>query len=350
MITAPSPPAGAMPLTGEGELAGLLIQIGHHLLEPDKAGQTIPIYVSGGLPVQGLNFNIQVADGGPEVPGGSTDGPAIQHVDILTGTIFGDNNTGSADADGAHADAFPQVEWRSTTTRSGTVPAEGLLAVVTIDTTGFDRGSWVLRISGTANGDTDFAGLAATLVDGSITIAHSWRNPRNPYDVNDDGLVSALDALVTINYVNSQLGVSALPVAPESPPPYYDVNGDEFCTAADVLNVVNYLNGSVPVSGEGEGSGEPAEPDSPASDLRPLTSGRPEGGDRLTHRLTDARTHRLTDPPAHRPTDAPTHRPRAAQFESPEFDEVEGWLSDICADVAQASSDSLTDIALLDLI
>ncbi len=212
MITAPSPPAGAMPLTGEGELAGLLIQVGHHRAgtgqaRTDDSDLCVWRAASAGPELQHPSCGRRA--GNPRRQHRRSGDPACRYPDRHD---FRRQQHGRFGRRWFPSRRDPAGRMAVDHHRSGTVPAEGLLAVVTIDTTGFDRGSWVLRVSGTANGDTDFAGLAATLVDGSITIAHSWRNPRNPYDVNDDGLVSPLDALVTINYVNSQLGVSALPV------------------------------------------------------------------------------------------------------------------------------------------
>ncbi|MGA2619779.1 MAG: C25 family cysteine peptidase, partial [Thermoguttaceae bacterium] len=142
------------------------IIVGSHLLLPDKSNQTIQIYVSGGGPVEGLNFNIQVGDGG--LPAGGTDvGPVIQNVDILTGTIF-QNDPTAANID--PSGQIPMFGGWKTTTASGTVDASGLLATVTIDTTGFSgRHTWALKMSNTCNGPTDFAGIAANITDGTIS-------------------------------------------------------------------------------------------------------------------------------------------------------------------------------------
>jgi len=154
--------------------AAIIIDVGDHLLQPNMPDQTFQILVSGGDLVQGLNFYIQVADGGPEA-GGSIDGPVIQELDILTGTIFDGNNTGAIDFDGGpppYPDVVPQWEGHSTTTLSGSVAATGLLATVTIDTTGFGGGTWDLIMQNTGDGTytTDFAGISADITDGSITV------------------------------------------------------------------------------------------------------------------------------------------------------------------------------------
>ncbi|NJL30124.1 MAG: hypothetical protein HC898_00015 [Phycisphaerales bacterium] len=144
--------------------------LGNYNLLPDKPGQTISILVKGGQAVQGLNFNIQIADGGPAA-GGSILGPSITAVDILTGTIFAANNTGNPQGNGI---LVPQVAFYSTTTASGSVAAQGLLASVTLDTTGFFAGTFDLILSNTINSSTNFASmnpaLSPTIIDGSITL------------------------------------------------------------------------------------------------------------------------------------------------------------------------------------
>lgn len=221
-------------------LDGLSIIVGTHRLQPDMAGQQIPIYVSGGGPVQGLNFNLQIAD--PNIPPDvAAEAPVITRVDILTGTIFADNHTGlRIDLD---EDRVPQHAYQATTTAFGTVAAEGLLAMVTVDTTGFWNGAWTLQLSRTVNGPTDFAGLPPSIIDGAITLSSVQQNPANRYDVNGDGQVTPLDALILINYLNLSLEAGALPGGyAESATIYCDVSGDDLCTAADVLMVVNFLN------------------------------------------------------------------------------------------------------------
>jgi hypothetical protein len=142
----------------------ITIEVGDHLLVPNMAGQTIEIRVSGGDAVEGLNLDVQVGDGGAEL-GGTQDGPVITGADVLTGTIFSGNNTGQR-----NPGSYGQLAIRSTTTASGTVEATGLLVTITVDTTGFASGAWNLRLSGTLNGDTDFAGVSATIVNGTITV------------------------------------------------------------------------------------------------------------------------------------------------------------------------------------
>ncbi|GIW97139.1 MAG: hypothetical protein KatS3mg111_0472 [Pirellulaceae bacterium] len=65
-----------------------------------------------------------------------------------------------------------------------------------------------------------------------------WQNPVWPVDVNDDGYLSPIDALLIINYLN-QTGGGHVSTIPGSPPPYYDVNGDDYVSSVDAL-IVQY--------------------------------------------------------------------------------------------------------------
>jgi len=76
------------------------------------------------------------------------------------------------------------------------------------------------------------------------------QNPFDPYDVNQDGFVNAIDALVAINSLNAK-GARIIPPGINTAP-FYDVNGDGFLSAIDPLVIINFLNRR---SGGGEGEG-----------------------------------------------------------------------------------------------
>jgi hypothetical protein len=87
----------------------------------------------------------------------------------------------------------------------------------------------------------------SVLVVGSI-----YQNPRDKYDVDNDGSVSPLDVLALINLLNASgpsVPVDGLP----GPPDYVDVNGDNQVDPIDALEVINYINGGGGTNGEGEG-------------------------------------------------------------------------------------------------
>jgi hypothetical protein len=153
-------------------LAAVVVDVGDRSLLPNTPGQVFQIFVDGGDPVTGVQFNLQVADGGPEGAQyggpGLIDGPEIENVDIFTGTIFATNNVGELGG----GSIAPQL-WESwTSTTSGTVPAQGLLATVTIDTTGFFAGTWDLWMAPTLQGDSTLldSGIEVVIENGSINV------------------------------------------------------------------------------------------------------------------------------------------------------------------------------------
>lgn len=100
----------------------------------------------------------------------------------------------------------------------------------------------------------NYAALREMLVDAAMTSQLPWRNPNQPLDVDNNQVITPLDALIVINRLNS-LGSGSLPppVVNQSPPPFYDTSGDNQVTPLDALQVINYLNNRPPVpAGEGE--------------------------------------------------------------------------------------------------
>jgi len=73
----------------------------------------------------------------------------------------------------------------------------------------------------------------------------SWRNVAQPTDANGDGIVTPLDSLVVLNYLNAN-GPGTLGTIPGGVHDFYDVNGDGLITSLDALIILNQLNASVP--------------------------------------------------------------------------------------------------------
>lgn len=158
--------------------AATSIIVGDHILQPNMPGQIIQIFVTGGDQIQGTNFRAQIGSD-PEfastpiffssppfgVPGSSTI--------IGPGTIFQPNNVGMNDVT-----FYPALFEAGTATATGTVSANGLLATLVVDTTGFFSGTWSLSLGNTLAGPTDWAGSIfqgnevpnPDILDGSITI------------------------------------------------------------------------------------------------------------------------------------------------------------------------------------
>jgi hypothetical protein len=182
----------------------LEINAGHLLLAPNQAGQTFEIMVTGGELVSGVNLYAQIGDGGPELanyglPAGQ-DGPSISTVDLKTGGVFS-----NVPDPAVNLGSLPQVAvWSlGIAAQGGKVPAQGRLARLTIDTTGFSAGRWDVTLSDVLAGlnggpfATDFAGMPASITNGSIRI-----NGGRAGDTNADGLVDIKD----LNNVRNQFG------------------------------------------------------------------------------------------------------------------------------------------------
>ncbi len=86
----------------------------------------------------------------------------------------------------------------------------------------------------------DPTGITQFSIQLSDTATSSWQNPRNKFDVNDDGIVAGLDVLLLINRLLANQGGPLPPVV--AAPPYLDVNGDGSLTPLDALQIINFLN------------------------------------------------------------------------------------------------------------
>ncbi len=102
----------------------------------------------------------------------------------------------------------------------------------------------------------DNSGTRSNVATVNVRVQNSrWQNPLTNLDVNADGFISPIDALLIINYLNSN-GDPILPGSGVSSKPYIDPTGDELVTASDVLQIINYLNTNSQAGlGEGESSG-----------------------------------------------------------------------------------------------
>jgi uncharacterized protein (DUF952 family) len=190
--------------------SGLSIVVGTHALLPNTPNQTIAIYVTGGDAVNGVDLIVQVADGGPEwgALGGSGSilGPAISDIDLISDSqlLFHGNNTGEVDPEADEGFSLSQYENRTTSTLSGAVSADGLLAWIIIDTTGFFRtegGTWSfdLLLAGALDGaGVTSLSLPSPPYEADLTITNGLiilNNPPladagGPYNVDEGGSIS----------------------------------------------------------------------------------------------------------------------------------------------------------------
>lgn len=114
--------------------------------------------------------------------------------------------------------------------------------------------------SGFAGGTTfrysvrDDVGTPSNVATVTVQVLNSkWQNPSGFLDVNADGSVSPIDALIVINYLNSGQETN-LTLTDIVPAPYLDPTGDERVAPNDVLAIINFLNQNSGGAGEGEAS------------------------------------------------------------------------------------------------
>jgi hypothetical protein len=100
----------------------------------------------------------------------------------------------------------------------------------------------------------------------AISFYSAFQNRENSLDVNADTVISPLDVLSIVDYINSNPGGGQLPLNSPDLPPFVDVDGDGFATPLDVLRVVNALN-QTPGAGEGEAAGDTLSSQAGLSDI-----------------------------------------------------------------------------------
>jgi hypothetical protein len=159
--------------------AALTVDGGVHYLLPNSRHR-IAVAVSGGDRIVGLNFVAQIGDGGP-VNGGVDQHPTVVSGDIIgPGTIFYGNNVGDSPTPTGN------LIWTDSTAvtnpLNNSIPAQGTIAYLTIDTTGMAAGSnpYALRLQNVAANIYGGAGLStnfvtvnpASILDGAIYITN----------------------------------------------------------------------------------------------------------------------------------------------------------------------------------
>jgi len=102
--------------------------------------------------------------------------------------------------------------------------------------------------SSSALGVNAAASLSSAILGGDSL--HWWHSVLDPLDVNADGYVSPLDALIVFNYLNAGLPAQTPPPA-DYAPPYLDTSDDGFVSGIDALLIIDFLN-APKEAGEGE--------------------------------------------------------------------------------------------------
>jgi VCBS repeat-containing protein len=73
-------------------------------------------------------------------------------------------------------------------------------------------------------------------------VASRLQNPDEASDVNDDGFITALDALLIINHLTRSDAISIPVGTNDRGPNFFDVSGNQQVSAADALRVINQLS------------------------------------------------------------------------------------------------------------
>ncbi len=116
---------------------------------------------------------------------------------------------------------------------------------------GIDRATY--KVTDDQNLNSNNADIEVQVLD--FETVKPWYNLRKPLDVNDDGSVSPVDALLVINAINAR-GTRVLPTSLAGATNLFgfvDSSGDNALTPLDALLVINELN-RTRSSGEGEAS------------------------------------------------------------------------------------------------
>lgn len=163
-----------------------------------------------------------------------------------------------------HNDSDPEGNLAATTIQIATAPRNGTVfinesqqIVYTADSTFSGVDSFTYTV-----GDTEGLRSNSARVTIDVASANPWQNPNEPLDVNGDGGVFPLDALLVIRELN-QKGPG--PLAEQQADQYFfDVSGDAFLSAIDALRIIIHLNNQ-PRPG-----GEPPEPTEPIPQARSI--------------------------------------------------------------------------------
>ncbi len=228
------------------------------------------------------------------------------------------------------------------------------------------------RFSSTGVATPNGPAIDGEVEDYQITLQRSdsdWQNPSNNLDVNADGLVTLVDALLIVSDIRDNREISGenvhqlfptreqaqnnvppqLFVAPRRPP-FVDVNGDSLVTVADLQQVITALRNQINNGGNGEAEGEAAELAAVelAAEELATQSAAPLGWDLgASQRRDDAAAPRDEERTPSAPADKMSDALILANSSFRTFD-FESALSDIADDIADAWSDEGAELGDLE--
>ncbi|QDV57113.1 hypothetical protein Mal33_31140 [Rosistilla oblonga] len=235
------------PATGQLELT----------LVPNASGQsTITVEVgdgSGFIVSEQFLVTVNSVEDAPTAVGDVYPNPA-NPAEIFQGGIYrvSDPTKGllANDFDG-DGDSFTITNFTQPLNNTGTITVDAATGGFVYTNTSGETGT-VDSFQYTITDSNGLSSTATVLLEiGTPLLSH--QNPSNSLDVNADGTVSPIDALLVINLLNRSSGTAISVLDLDTPPAFYDVSGDAYVTAIDALQVINALNQrSATPSAEGE--------------------------------------------------------------------------------------------------
>ncbi len=196
--------------------------------------------------------------------------------------------------------------------------------------------------------DKNLASVETTVtfqIDAPIPSSH--QNPILAEDVNGDGFVSPIDALLIINFLNAN-GASTPISDIGPPPPFFDTDGSYFITPRDALLVINYLNtNGNGGGGEGEGEGTETGNINAAGLVWQINACRPSDNASVT--LSEVVDYSTAKSAPIGPRLILAAQPGGSVFDNV-LDELDSVIDDLSASGDEGSEQGLADIALLSLL
>jgi|GEM_PF-4204589 len=152
-----------------------VVSVGDWIVADDVTELRLPIVVSGGDEIEGVNLRVQIDDGSM-MPSSV---PVIADLDLAGTSQSPTVWTGRSNGD-LGKDITPRIGTVWTDTLDGQMAkADGILAFIVLDLSDATIGTWSVSILDTLAGSTELVSAPATLLNGSISIvdAGSYKTP-----------------------------------------------------------------------------------------------------------------------------------------------------------------------------
>lgn len=213
--------------------------------QTNELGQVELIFTPSESFSDGDSFEYTISDGV-----GATSLPAVVQIAPDRSPIVGEDFGGGVSADGVSVDVLQndvavsgQLDLATLTIvqepTNGTATIEADSTITYVPSVGFvGPDSFAYTIT-----DTD-GNVSAPVTVNLNLVASGLNNPRDRFDVNASGEVTALDALLILNRIQ-QSGLTEIPVGADSRGPnFFDVNDSQTISSFDALLVIGRIEGS----------------------------------------------------------------------------------------------------------